>query len=71
MPVPVFPLLGPFSAPLLLDPAMVFTPLTIGVGLFSVLCGVGIGVWVDRASDARMARAARSRPSSAAPRQAA
>jgi hypothetical protein len=60
MPVPVFPFLGFFTDPLLLDPVTVFTPLTVSLGVFSLLCGLGIGALLDRMYAARTARASLS-----------
>lgn len=48
MPVPFFPLLGTSDQLLLLNPPLVFTPLTCGLVLLASLCGLGIGVLLDR-----------------------
>ena len=48
MPVPFFPLLGVSPNWTLLDPMTVFTPLTCSLVLLSSLCGLGLGVLLDR-----------------------
>lgn len=48
MPVPFFPLVGLLNNLTLLDPT-VFTPLSCGLVLLSSLCGLGIGILIDRA----------------------
>jgi hypothetical protein len=49
MPVPFFPLMGLLNNLTLLDPMTVFTPLSCGLVLLSSLCGLGIGIFIDRA----------------------
>jgi hypothetical protein len=46
--VPFFPLLGLSDHLMLLDPTIVFTPLTCGLVLLASLCGLGIGVLLAR-----------------------
>jgi hypothetical protein len=46
--VPFFPLLGMSDHLMLLDPTVVFTPLTCGLVLLASLCGLGIGVLLAR-----------------------
>lgn len=48
MPVPFFPLLGASDHLMLIDPTLVFTPLTCGLVLFAGLCGLGIGLLLSR-----------------------
>ncbi|MGE0681082.1 MAG: hypothetical protein AB7P69_09320 [Candidatus Binatia bacterium] len=48
MPVPFFPLLGMSDHLMLLDPRVIFTPLTCGLVLLASLCGLGIGVLLAR-----------------------
>ena len=48
MPVPFFPLMGTSNQLMLLDPRIVFTPLTCGLVLLASLCGLGLGVLLDR-----------------------
>jgi hypothetical protein len=51
--VPFFPWLGTPSNLMLLNPMTIFTPLTCGLVLLSSLCGLGIGVLLDRAGGSR------------------
>ena len=53
MPVPLFPIVGLPSNPMLLDLTTVFTPLLIGLVLLSSLCGLGIGVLIARGETSR------------------
>jgi hypothetical protein len=46
---PFFPLMGFLNNLTLLDPTTVFTPLSCGLVLLSSLCGLGIGILIDRA----------------------
>jgi len=48
MPVPTFPLLGMGGDGMLLDPRVVFTPLSCGLLALSSLCGLGIAVLLSR-----------------------
>jgi hypothetical protein len=48
MPVPFFPLLGVSDHLMLLDPMVVFTPLTCSLVLLASLWGLGIGVLLAR-----------------------
>ena len=58
MPMPLFPLLGLPSNPMLLDPMTVFTPLTCGVAVLLSLCGLGLGMLIARADTTRTAGSA-------------
>ncbi|HXG19843.1 MAG TPA: hypothetical protein VNN62_12340 [Methylomirabilota bacterium] len=60
MPVPIFPLLGMGGNVTLLDPRVVFTPLTCGLVVFSSLCGLGIAVLLSRRVEGRPHRSATS-----------
>lgn len=46
--VPFFPLLGLPSQLTLLDPTLVFTPLTVGLVVLSSFCGLGLGIFLAR-----------------------
>ena len=52
MPVPFFPVAGFLNNLTLIDPMTVFTPLSCGLVLLSGLCGLGIGILLDRAYSA-------------------
>ena len=62
---PFFPLLGTSSNLTLLNPMTIFTPLTCGLVLLSSLCGLGIGILLDRVDGSRTEQpeASRSVPS--------
>lgn len=53
MPIPLFPVLGLPSNPLLLDLTETFTPLCAGLVLLTGLCGLGIGILIDRTKETR------------------
>lgn len=53
MPVPLFPVVGLPSDPMLLDVTTTFTPLLFGLVLLSSLCGLGIGVLIARGETSR------------------
>lgn len=48
MPVPFFSLFGTFNHLTLIDPMLIFTPLTCGLVLLAGLCGLGIGLLLSR-----------------------
>jgi hypothetical protein len=63
--VPFFPLLGLPNQPMLFDPALVFTPLTVGLVVLSSFCGLGLGVLLARVD--AMHRRGTAAPHSAPP----
>lgn len=51
MSVPFFPLLGTSHNLMLLDPRIVFTPLTSGLVLLASCCGLGLGALLSRTGE--------------------
>ena len=56
MDMPFFPFLGMGENMTLLDPSVVFTPLTWGLMLLASLCGIGIAVLLSRIVERRPPR---------------
>ncbi|MEW6296343.1 MAG: hypothetical protein AB1671_01195 [Thermodesulfobacteriota bacterium] len=61
MPIPLFPVLGLPSNPMLLDLTATFTPLLAGLVLLTGLCGLGIGILAARAGHTHGASPTKSR----------
>lgn len=61
MPIPLFPVLGLPSNPMLLDLTATFTPLLAGLVLLTGLCGLGISILAARAGHPRGASPTKSR----------